>query len=722
MFKFGFLAILFLALADAPAQTTVYVIDGGNGDPLPNVNVHGGSFTGTTNGKGGIIIKAEASDTITFSYIGYAQARMLFSALRDKQTIPLAPASITTGDVLVTGGKTSPNSFTETIKPPHTGALYNDAADLLRTQSTFFVKDYGNASSAKTVSSRGMSSENTVVLFNEARINDLRSGFFDFQNVSINSIEKIEIVKGAEQDNSFSGAGGVVKITTGNFEDETRLNLSARYGFDNLQSYYGGLKGALGGKAYYSVFAERSFSPNEFKYNFEGEAHERASAAFNKTLAGLDFRYTFGKSILKNYSHYSYLNSGIPGAVVSNNNGANRLSNISTAFVDVLNFGFPISASLYSKNTFAVNINKFAIYDPDRIVFFPEYDRTSKLNEFQLVNTLSYSYKQLSLSAGNFIQSSSLKDNSNMNILFKKPDTYSRVLEKMHLSAGYLDGSSYYLIKNINYFAWGSYVFLNEKSDEDNSKNFGAYKVGISFQTNTDLYIKFMSSYSNDSREPSYNERFYSELNRYGDVPLKNESYRWFDIDAESSFDLFGKTSISAVFFQINADNKIVWIPVGNLPGLQKPRNQGRIESSGAELSLRKDILKKIHMSMSFVYNKALNKTHADNSDHSYNKQLIYAPVNRFNYTLSYEPVDNASISLSGYYSGTTYYSTDNDPDYSLKSYFIHDLALSYLFKTGFAGVQAGFNIYNIFNKTYFIIQSYPMPLRNYSFTLSLEI
>ncbi|HEX2982120.1 MAG TPA: hypothetical protein VHO28_01115, partial [Ignavibacteriales bacterium] len=314
------------------------------------------------------------------------------------------------------------------------------------------------------------------------------------------------------------------------------------------------------------------------------------------------------------------------------------------------------------------------------------------------------------------------KDNSNMNLLFKKPDTYSRVLEKMHLSAGYLDGSTYYLIKNVNYFAWGSYVFLNEKSDEENSKNFGAYKVGISFQTNTDFYIKFMSSYSNDSREPSYNERFYSELNRYGDVPLKNESYRWFDFGAESSFDLFGKTSISAVFFQINADDKIVWIPVGNLPGLQKPRNQGRIESSGAELSLRKDILKKIHIAMSFVYNKALNKTHADNSDHSYNKQLVYAPVNRFNYTLSYEPLDNASISLSGYYSGTTYYSTDNDPDYSLKSYFIHDLALSYLFKTGFADMQAGFNIYNIFNKTYYIIQSYPMPLRNYSFTLSLEI
>ncbi|HEX2983826.1 MAG TPA: TonB-dependent receptor plug domain-containing protein, partial [Ignavibacteriales bacterium] len=254
MFKFGFLAILFLALADVPAQTTVYVIDGGNGTPLPNVNVHGENFTGTTNAKGEIVIKAEAPDTITFSYIGYAQARILFSELKDKQTIPLAPASISTGDVLVTGGKTSSNSFSETIKPAHAGNLYNDAADLLRTQSTFFVKDYGNASSAKTVSSRGMSSENTVVLFNEARINDLRSGFFDFQNVSVNSIEKIEIVKGAEQDNSFSGAGGVVKITTGNFEEATKLNLSARYGFDNLQSYYGGLKGALGGKAYYSVF------------------------------------------------------------------------------------------------------------------------------------------------------------------------------------------------------------------------------------------------------------------------------------------------------------------------------------------------------------------------------------------------------------------------------------------------------------------------------------
>lgn len=723
MFKFSIIAVFLLIFIEISAQTTVYILDAENGRPLPNVNVQGGKFSGASDEAGKIIITADDADTIKFSYIGYAPKKILFPSLKQNPQVRLNLESIPTADILVTGAKPSSNTFIEKLEiPKNAGRIYNDAGALLRAQSTFFVKDYGNASSAKTLSSRGMSSENTVVLFNEARINDLRSGFFDFQNISVNSIERIDVVKGAEQDNSFSGAGGVVKITTGNFEEETKLNLTSRYGLENLQSYNGGLKGLVFGKVYYSAFAERSFSPNEFKYNFEGAAYERTSAAFNKTFAGLDLRHSSGKYIIKNYTHYSYLNSGIPGSVVSNNNGFNNLSNKSTSIINVLNVDFPVSSSLFSKNTFALNINKFAIYDPERIIFYPEFDRKSELIEFQLINALSYNYKQISLSAGNFIQSSDLKDNSNMNLLFKKPDTFSRLLEKIHLSASYLDDNSYYIIKNINYFAWGSYTYLQENADDHYSKNFGTYKFGASFQTNTDLFIKFMSSYSNDSREPSYNERFYSELNRYGDAPLKSESYRWFDLGIESSFDLLGKTNLSAVFYSIKANDKIVWVPVGSLPGLQKPRNQGKIESSGVELTLRKDILKKLRVTLSYVYNKALNKGHNDNSDNSYDKQLVYAPKNRFNYTLSYEPLESALINLTGYYSGLTFYTTDNNPDYSLKSYFIHDMAVSYLFKTGIADVQAGFNIYNIFNKTYFIIQSYPMPLRNYSFTLSLEI
>jgi outer membrane cobalamin receptor len=708
--------------AEISAQKDIYIKDAATRRPLQYVNVQSGNSGSISSESGKAAISAKSNDTVKISCVGYTTIKLTYSSIIDGQTILLAASAVSINDVLVSGEKFPSNSFNEKLDIPESAAeIYKNAVDMLKMQSTFLVKDYGNESSAKTVSSRGMSSENTIVLFNEARINDLRSGVFDFNNISINSIEEIEAVKGAEQDNTFSGAGGVIKITTGNFQDETKLKLSGKYGFDNLQSYYSGLKGSFAG-INYSAFAERAYSPNNYKYSFEGQKSERKSAEFNKTLTGLDLQYSSSLYELKNYFHYSYLKSGIPGSVVNNNDGSNILSNVSRSYIDVLNFNMAASSSLYLKNTFAVNINEYAIYDPERQMFYPLDKKTSSLTEFQMINSASYEYEQISLSAGNFIQHSKLKDNSNINTLFQRPDTYNRLMDKVHLSAGYLDESKYALIKDINYFAWGSYSFINEKTSEENNESFGTYKFGASFRTNTDLYIKFMSSYSNDSREPSYSERFYSELYRYGSSILQNENYHWFDAGFESKFNLFGSTAISLTYFKIKADDKIIWVPVASMPGLQIPRNMGKIESTGIELTLKKEFFKMINLTATYVYNTALNKNNIYNNDKSYNKQLIYTPKTRFNYTLACSPIEALNINLMGYYSGPTYYTTDNVPEYSIKSYFIHDFSILYFLKTAAADFQAGFNVYNIFNKSYFIIQSYPMPLRNYSITLSMEI
>ena len=73
-------------------------------------------------------------------------------------------------------------------------------------------------------------------------------------------------------------------------------------------------------------------------------------------------------------------------------------------------------------------------------------------------------------------------------------------------------------------------------------------------------------------------------------------------------------------------------------------------------------------------------------------------------------------------WSGKSYYTPDNDEFSSLDPWFISDLSLNYKILTGSISHNIGLNIYNLFNKNYFIVQSYPMPLRSFSITYMITI
>jgi outer membrane cobalamin receptor len=242
--------------------------------------------------------------------------------------------------------------------------------------------------------------------------------------------------------------------------------------------------------------------------------------------------------------------------------------------------------------------------------------------------------------------------------------------------------------------------------------------MGLSIVPALEIFFKFNAHYGNNTRFPTFNERYYSSL--YSHYELNPESYETFDAGLDIFFNLFGGTSLSAAYFFIDGNDKIIWIPTRL--ALQTPRNISRVNTSGIELSVNKKIIEdKLDLTFFYNYTDARNKTQISANDLSYNKQLIYSPAHRFNFNIS-ATLSSFQLSLFSSFISERFYTTDNNRNYLLPEYYVIDFSSSYKFNLFDRSHSFSFTIYNLLDEEYLIIQSYPMPLRTYLITLNMEL
>jgi len=146
------------------------------------------------------------------------------------------------------------------------------------------------------------------------------------------------------------------------------------------------------------------------------------------------------------------------------------------------------------------------------------------------------------------------------------------------------------------------------------------------------------------------------------------------------------------------------------------------VNTNGFEAIASKSIIDNLFdLYCNYSFNSTINKTKLFVDDNSYNKYLMYSPKHRFNYCITFM-YNNFIFSLNGNYTGTRYYSSDNSPQSLLEAYHINDLSVTYKVSVLLTKMNITGSIYNLFNRSYMIIQSYPMPLRNYYLTFNIEV
>jgi len=342
--------------------------------------------------------------------------------------------------------------------------------------------------------------------------------------------------------------------------------------------------------------------------------------------------------------------------------------------------------------------------------------QSSTFNDLSFSNKIVYNHKNIDFSFGYNYSFSNVDSLSTYISGIFSSNSGDRIDQNIYVSTNYKTDGMY--LGEFNFFGGLNYQIISDNIFEKSEYDYLSYRLGFSLIPLLFTNSEFVFSFSNNYRHPTFNEKYYSGF--FGNSKLKGEEYKSFNAGMNLIFNVLGKEKLSLTYFFIEGKNRIIWAPT--ILAIQIPRNISKIKSDGIEVKFEQSLFNSlIEWELLYIYTNAQNKSAISVDDKTYNKQIIYTPKHRLNFNSQLNILD-FRFSINSSFVGKRYFTPDNTERNSLAPYFILDLSLSYKFNISATENIFSLNTYNILDEEYFIIQSYPMPLKTISINYSMRI
>lgn len=184
-----------------------------------------------------------------------------------------------------------------------------DIIDVLRLQTGVDISRTGGAGSQTSVILRGAESDQVLVLVDGIRVSSVTTGSFDWSSISLDQIERIEVVRGSRTALYGSDAiGGIIQVFTRKNSTPYASVTLGKYGTKRASAGFS--KGFNKTKVSLNVSAEESdgfsatnINAGEFSFNPDKDPYEKRSvtAAFshqltNSSKVGIDLLHSRNKA------------------------------------------------------------------------------------------------------------------------------------------------------------------------------------------------------------------------------------------------------------------------------------------------------------------------------------------------------------------------------------------------------------------------------------------
>ena len=576
---------------------------------------------------------------------------------------------------------------------------YNTVEEILkRTPGVNFVNNaFGYIVDVRGQGVQG-AAKNVKVLVDGSPLNilDMSHAILPLNSVSVEDIEKIEIINGGGTVLYGSGtAGGVINIITKKTQEEPVKN-----------------------KVYYQ---NSSFDTNKFGFgtsikftdnflldlayeNINGKGYRRGDKRDGENLRG-GFTYNIADNQTlrfraTRYKEDSNETSGITKAQLEQDR-KQAGTTLTDSTLDRTEYSLNYEIKPTDNLTFSLlGYNQKTIRDYDQD--YPAGRMTHKTDgQFKDRKTgvdlkgkynyglgdviFGYEYiknnSNRSAYGAMYMGSRRLFPTSTVDIDLQK-DTHSAFVQGRHSFTNKLDGILGYRYEHADYDIYrtdGTNV-LNQKSKKNNS----AYETGLNFKYSDtgNVYAKYERGY----RSPSPTEMV-DKSAAYGYVlnNLKSEKYDTYEIGIK---DMLGPSFVSLTGFYTKKNDEILINMLGH--GVNWTyKNLQETERKGVELFAEQYFgAFRVNESVSYVDAKISKGTDK-------NKKIPYVSKTKATLGANYEVIKGLNLMADlNYFSGSV------DSDYEkIKGYSTTDLGVSYAHKTGL-GVQAG--VKNVFDKKYY--------------------
>lgn len=604
----------------------------------------------------------------------------------------------------------------------------NSIADALRYFSGVQVKDYGGVGGIKTVNIRSMGTNHTGVVYDGVELGNAQNGQIDLGQFSLDNIESLSLYNGQKSEilqpaKDFGSAGTIyMRTRTPVFNDEETYHARAtiRTGSFDLLNPSALVELKLSQRVSASLSAEWVNSSGKYKFRYRrvnpaGElAYDttavRQNGDINATRIELN---TYGtlKSGSWTFKAYNYNSErGVPGAIV--NNVWRRGERIwdTNSFVQGRYTGF------FGRFT-TLNNFKYAFY---RTHYVNNDDKQVKIDNL-------YRQKEIYLSSANEYEitdrwSVSASYDFMWNTLdadmygFVKPDRYSHYLSAA--TALNLDRLK------VQASALGTFIrdrIKGQKAPADKHVFSPAVFVNAYPLRNKDFSLR--AFYKKSFRMPTFNDLYYADMGNSQLSPERVAQYNVglvYDHSSPSSFITSGRLSVDAYYNKVK--DKIVAYPKG-----QQFRwtmlNLGRVDIRGIDVTglITANPCKDLFLTFraQYTFQRAIDVTNP--ADNYYRDQIPYIPRH------SGAAVANAQwrgwgLNYSWIYVGERYNQQENIRYNYTQPWYTSDLSLSKDIHLGKVNLRGLIEVNNLLSQDYDVILNYPMPKRNYRFTLTVEI
>lgn len=494
----------------------------------------------------------------------------------DEETIKLKPIPVKSARSTMTGENIT-SSITIITEEEIKEKQFITVSDLLTEQLGLDVVRTGPMGGLTNVFTRGSGSSSTLVLIDGVQVNSSSSGAFDFANLTVDNIERIEILRGPQS--TLWGAdavGGVINVITKKGRGTPSHSISFEGGSfgtfkESIQS-----SGALG-KFDYSIAASRIdsdgfSSANEDRGNSEDDGYENTTVS---TKLGYNFQGNGRAEIIARYTRSLFQFDTFSFASNLPTDGGNRSA------TNAYYLAAPIQKTFAGWWDVSINPNLAYEYTSSFDPTFSNAHILSRTYTLDLQNNLDLGkYHSLIFGADLQIQNGVNQESS---------------LNQSIYSQGY------FMQGVFNY--QDRFLFTGGFRHDLNSafQNKTTYKFESSYRIR-ETGTRIRGAYATGFRAPSINDLFFPGFSNPDLKPEETDSW-----EAGLDQNLFGdRVRVGVVYFESNFTNLIQFDSVSS-----SVLNIGQADSKGVETEIDLKLTDNVNLAVRHTWNPTFDANDA---------------------------------------------------------------------------------------------------------------
>ena len=553
----------------------------------------------------------------------------------------------------------------------------NSAFEALRQVPGVDVVQSGGPGRTASVFIRGHNSQHTLVLLDGVRLNSNNAGAYDFSNIPVNNIERIEIVRGTQGALYGSDAiGGVVNIITKRGASGLHGSVEGAIGTDGYRS--GGVS-LNGGNA----IGDFSIGYMWNRFNGGTAVAERLGGVEKDEWVNHAFSGRFGLNVLDDGRldltlHYSddaadldgvnafFLPADDPNAEQHRRNFSGKLS-----------LSKPLTA--WYTQSLSVGLARETLEGRDPDTAANNYDLTGESRSFSAQSDF-LPFDGDTLSVGYDYESQRGKNPAN------------NIDAALGIHSVFIQ----------NHWTYQDIASITAGIRHDDHETFGGettYRLAGTYRWPS-FGTRVHGSFGTGFRAPTLNDLYWPNTGwSLGNPNLSPETSTGFDLGVEQTV-WDDRIVADVTYFNSRVEDLIQWAATGpNWWDPWTPLNVASADISGFETSLILRPVPELDLKLAYTFTDAVN---ADSG-----RQLALRPRHRYSASATYRILDSARVTLSGVRVGARYDDAANVN--KLDPYVRFDLAATY---DATEYLQFFGRIENMFNADYEEVRGFGVPGR----------